>query len=90
MYKWINATALLQIQFGFILKISICILNTLIIDAICISSVRRNLLDKLYSVTEHLRHLSLSLFHRRCVISSNVGPVVDLCKRSDSRSDGAV
>ena len=44
------------------LKISICIMNTLIIDAICISSAGRNILNKLYSVIGHLPHLSLSVF----------------------------
>lgn len=66
------------------LKISICISNTLIIDAICISLTGRNTLDKLYSVIGHLRHLSLSVFITANVISSYVAPVVNLCKRSDS------
>lgn len=65
------------------LKISICIMNTLIIDTICISSAGRNTLDKLYSVGR-LRHLSLSVFVIASnVISPYVATVVNLCKRSD-------
>lgn len=65
--KWISANYVVANLTWSFLKIclAICILNTLIIDAICISSMGRNLPDKPYNVTEHLRHLSLSLFYRR-------------------------
>lgn len=66
------------------LKISICIPNTLIIDAICILLTGRNTLDKLYSVIGRLRHLSLSVFVTANVISPYVAPVVNPYKRSDS------
>lgn len=59
-------------------------MNTLIIDVICISLVGKNTLDKLYSVIERLRHLSLSVFVTANVISPYVAPVVNPCKRSDS------